>query len=193
MLHLATFVTDFADQAVILPLTVVVAVALWVSGWKRGALIWTGVILLTLAFMLVLKVGFRACGHLFPGAELISPSGHAAAAGVLYGSIFAFLAERVFGKTILTLLSILITVAIVGVSRVLLGAHTIPEVVAGAVVGGIAAWLMVKNAGEPGRASPGVLVLLPLCAIIFLFHGVHLRAETSIRDYATEWSIGICR
>ena len=34
------FVTDFADQAVILPLLLMVAIALWWCGWRRGALAW---------------------------------------------------------------------------------------------------------------------------------------------------------
>ncbi len=34
------FLTDFADQAVVLPFALVVAVALGVAGWWRGAFAW---------------------------------------------------------------------------------------------------------------------------------------------------------
>jgi hypothetical protein len=34
------FVTDFADQAVVLPLALTICLALAVAGWRRGALAW---------------------------------------------------------------------------------------------------------------------------------------------------------
>lgn len=193
VLRAAAFVTDFADQAVILPLAAVIAVALYAGGWRRGALAWTVAIIATLGLMLVLKIGFGACGRYIAGGQIESPSGHTAAAGVLYGSIFAFLAERMFGRTPLTLAVILAIVVVVGVSRVLLGAHTILEVCIGAAVGGIAAWLMVRGAGKPAQTSPSALLLLPVCAVLFLFHGLHLPAEAAIRGYATSWSVWACR
>ena len=192
VLRIASFVTDFADQAVVLPVAAVIAVVLYTSGLRREAIIWTGVIATTLGLMLVLKVGFAACGHHFAGGQLESPSGHTAAAGVLYGSLFAFLVERLFGRTLLTLAAILTIVVVVGVSRILLGAHTVLEVCVGAIVGGIAAWLMVKGAGRPAIGSTSAFAVLPICAILFLFHGIHMPAEAAIRDAANRWSLSIC-
>src|SRR5450432_1483592 len=56
------FLTDFADQAVVLPVAVVVAIVLAVMGWRRGALVWLGVLGVTFGVILVLKLGFLACG-----------------------------------------------------------------------------------------------------------------------------------
>ena len=36
-----TFLTDFADQAVLLPVAAGVAIMLLLLGWRRGALAWT--------------------------------------------------------------------------------------------------------------------------------------------------------
>ncbi len=91
---LVAFVTDFADQAVILPLIACVAVALWLAGWRRGVAVWCCGTAATLGLMLVLKVAFRACGPEMFGGAIESPSGHTAAAGAVYGSIFAFLNSR---------------------------------------------------------------------------------------------------
>ena len=35
-----TFLTDFADQAVVLPLVLVLALVLAAQGWRRGAAAW---------------------------------------------------------------------------------------------------------------------------------------------------------
>ena len=40
----AVGVTNFADQAVILPLAVGIALVFALSGWRRGALAWTAAI-----------------------------------------------------------------------------------------------------------------------------------------------------
>ena len=194
MLRLAAFVTDFADQAVVLPLAVLVAVLLYASGWRRGALVWTAVIVGTFALMLLLKLIFGACGHRLAGGEIESPSGHTAAAGVIYGTIFAFATERLFGRTPLTLLAVLVVIAAVGVSRVLLGAHTVGEVMVGAGVGLAAAFLLLRGAGSPRQGKAVTFVLLPATALLFLLHGLHLPAEAAIRHVAgSAWPLSLCR
>ena len=50
-----TFLTDFADQAVVLPIVVAVGVALLAQGWRRGAVAWALVVVVTFATMVVLK------------------------------------------------------------------------------------------------------------------------------------------
>ena len=191
----AAFVSDFADQAVVLPSAVLIAVLLVLAGWRRGALVWSLAIVGTFGLMLVLKLGFNACGHLVGNGDIESPSGHTAAAGVFYGSIFAYFGERVFGRGLLALALILLVVALVGASRIVLGAHTVPEVTVGAAVGLVAALLAVRTAGTPpkheGRTS---LVLLPALLLLFLFHGMHLPAEAAIRRFADEtWLLSACR
>lgn len=193
--HAAAFVTDFADQAVILPAAALIAVLLASGGWRRGALAWSIAIVGTFALMLVLKLGFGACGHLIGNGDIESPSGHTAAAGVFYGGIFAYLAERLFGRTAISLLAILIVVVLVGVSRVVLGAHTVAEAIVGALVGSLAALMMVRGAGPPPEKGKRLAAfLLPACLLIVLLHGIRLPAEAAIRHYADEtWPLSACR
>lgn len=54
------FLTDFADQAVMLPLALAVAIALAVMGWRRGAMVWLGIVCGTFGLMLGLKFIFMA-------------------------------------------------------------------------------------------------------------------------------------
>lgn len=191
----AAFITDFADQAVILPAAALIAVLLAFGGWRRGALAWTTAIVGTFALMLALKLGFGACGHLIGNGDIESPSGHTAAAGVFYGGIFAYLAERLFGRTALSLVAVLAVVALVGVSRVVLGAHTIAEAVVGALVGSLAALMMVRGAGPPpDRDKRLATLLLPACLLVFTVHGARLPAEAAIRHFAYgAWPLTACR
>ena len=56
-----TFITDFADQAVILPLVLAIGIALLAQGWRRGAAAWALAVVATFAAMLALKLVFLAC------------------------------------------------------------------------------------------------------------------------------------
>jgi hypothetical protein len=79
------YLTDFADQAVILPLVFATAVALAVQGWWRGAAIWLIVVGATFLTTLTFKLMFLACSPLFGPLDVHSPSGHVAAATVVTG------------------------------------------------------------------------------------------------------------
>ncbi len=188
------FFTDFADQAVILPLIACVAIILWVSGWRRGAFVWclgTGA---TLAFMAALKLGFRACGPELFGDNVQSPSGHTASAGAVYGSILAFLNARLGGREVSRALIVLGVVVLIGTSRVVLGDHTLSEALLGGIVGFVAAQAMLHFAGEPAEARFYALSLLPLLALPFLLHGIHLQAESELRSMAFDiWPFSLCR
>lgn len=61
-----TFLTDFADQAVILPLAVVVTLVLWAQRRWRVAAAWLAAIFGVLGVVLILKVVCYACGWLLP-------------------------------------------------------------------------------------------------------------------------------
>jgi hypothetical protein len=68
------FVTDFADQAVVLPVVAAIGIVLLAQGWRRGAAAWVGATAGTFGIMLLLKLVFIAC----PMSDLRTPSGHVA-------------------------------------------------------------------------------------------------------------------
>ncbi len=191
---IANFLTDFADQAVILPLIFCVAAVLWLSGWKRGALVWSTGTVATLGVMVVLKLTFRACGaDMFNGA-IESPSGHTAVAGAVYGSIFAFLWSRLGGPAMARIVVIVGVVVVVGISRVLLKAHNVPEVCIGGIVGFIAAQAILHIAGDPPKAQSLTLSCWPLLTLPLLMHGIHIQAESGLDGLATyTWPFSLCR
>jgi membrane-associated phospholipid phosphatase len=188
------FLTDFADQAVVLPVMLLVALALALLGWRRGALAWVVGVGGTLGVMLLLKLLFSACGDLLPDIAIHSPSGHTAAAAVTYGGLVVLL-----GASGGTVLATALGVAVVfGFSRVVLGFHTPPEVLLGGVVGLMGVALLVRLAGPPpavGRRRNIGLVAACLVGLL-LFHGAHVRAETAIGRFARlleVWPLAACK
>jgi membrane-associated phospholipid phosphatase len=170
------YFTDFADQAVLLPLAFVVAGCLGISGWWRGAGAWLLGVGATLIVMLILKVGFIACS----GDPLLrSPSGHTAAAAVVCGSLVVVLGgNRRFALPVALLAALLI-----GGSRLELGVHSWLEVVVGAAAGLGGAALTARYAGPMPRFQRNRIVLAAVLVVVLL-HGMHLPAEAHIRDIA---------
>jgi membrane-associated phospholipid phosphatase len=158
------YLTDFADQAVILPLVLAVGVGLAMQGWWRGAATWLAVVGGTFLAMLGLKLVFLSCSPLFGPLDIHSPSGHVAAATVVAGGLAVILNRR---RTSILSVS-LIAATVIGVSRLVLGVHSLPEVVMGAMIGLV-----------------GAITLMRIIAVVALvFHGLHLPAEAAIRQAA---------
>lgn len=177
------FLTDFADQAVILPLAVAVAVLLAASSWWRGALAWVVGVGGTLALIGLGKILLAACGPMQLGDVLHSPSGHTASATIVYGGLLG-LAWRRFRPTDLhaSLAAAVIIAVLIGITRVVLRAHTWPEVVAGGLVGGAGVWVLLRLAGPaPDKLRP-IRAVAVIVLVVALMHGTHLRAEGDIQE-----------
>lgn len=173
------YLTDFADQAVILPLVLAIAIMLAMQGWRRGALTWLIVVVSTFAVTLAFKLVFLSCSPLFGPIDIHSPSGHVAAATVVSGGLAAVLIR--LRASILPVA--LLAAVVIGTSRLVLGMHSFPEVVVGALIGLAGAVALLRFAGSPPRlkVTPLILVIVFVGA---LFHGLHLPAEAAIRHTA---------
>lgn len=184
------FLTDFGDQAVTLPLAACAGLALALCGWRRGALAWAVAAGLCWAAMLALKLGFEACGPAPAPGVLANPSGHTASATFVYAGLAALVAGRRSG-----LAAAAATAVVIGASRVVLGVHSLPDVVTGGIVGMASVWALDALAGpRPTRVSIGwpaaALVAAPL-----LLHGTHLSAEERLHRLAfgrDVWPLSLC-
>ena len=175
-----TFLTDFADQAVMLPLVLAIAIALLVEGWRRGAVAWVVVVCATFGVTLGLKVLFIPCSDAFDMPTLHTPSGHVAAATVVVGGPAVLL---LLGRGLAVLVA-LATAALIGTTRLVLGEHTGLEVAVGAIVGlaGVAA--LIRLAGpRPATVDVRRVVLIAVLVAV-VFHGLHMPAEAHIRGAA---------
>jgi membrane-associated phospholipid phosphatase len=182
------YITDFADQAVVLPVVLAICLALLSQGWIRGALAWAATIIGTFSVMLALKVVLIPCGM----GELHTPSGHVAAATVLAGGLAATLRRR--GGSVVLPVSLL-AAAIIGASRLVLGMHTWPEVVLGALVGIVGASIMRRLAGAPPPELNAWRLVMIAGVVAAIFHGLHMPAEAEINS--TAWRLArlldVCR
>jgi membrane-associated phospholipid phosphatase len=152
-----------------------------------------------LAATLVLKLCFLPCGHLIPEWQLHSPSGHAAASFAAYGG-FAVLESRLRTlrwQRVLILTSGLAFAALIAASRVVLHAHTLPEVLLGSAVGlavpAILLW-RIKSFSRGTIAKPLLLALFLPLILLIVFHGKTLPVEGLIASVAQSLArtLGIC-
>jgi membrane-associated phospholipid phosphatase len=190
------FITDFGDQAVVFPMAVGIALVFALSRWRRGALGWTVAIGATLGLVLLLKIVCLACGHLVPEARLNSPSGHTAAAAAVYGGLAGIVMRSLWNDKYWlagTFTVALLCAVVFGATRLMLGAHSIPEVIVGGTIGVGGAIASTALAGVPSPAVRMSRVAVMGLTILFLLHGFHLPAEAAIRSAAFRlWPFSEC-
>jgi membrane-associated phospholipid phosphatase len=190
----ARFITDLGDQAVVLPIAVVTGLVFVLSGWWRGALAWGLGIGGALCLMLAVKLGFLACGHLLPALRLNSPSGHTAAAAAIYGGLAGLLMRSNLSGKYWVLSCAVVVAIVVGATRLELGVHSLPEVVAGGVIGTSGAFVAVAAAGTPPSLLRMRRVVALGLVVLFFLHGFHLSVEPTIRVLAPDiWPFSACK
>ena len=184
------FVTDFGDQAVILPLVVAVGAALLLQGWRRGAIAWAVAVTVTFFVMLVLKLVFLACSASM-GTEVHTPSGHVAATAMVTGGLAALFIRR--RSMVLAIAAI--AAFVIAITRLALGLHSPAEVAIGALVGLAGAAALIKLAGPTPPELEAPRIGLMALAVAAVFHGVHLPAEAHIRATALRAALvlGVCQ
>jgi membrane-associated phospholipid phosphatase len=184
------FITDFADLAVLLPLTLCFGGGLAWQGWRRGAVAWAIAVTATLAAMLTLKLMFVGCAAALGG---FSPSGHTAAGTVFYGGLAGLWLRRRGVPAVVALpLSAGPAALLIGASRIAVNAHSLAEVGVGAVVGSAGVALLLRLAGMPqGGLRLGRLAVV-LVALMLVLHGLRLPVEPDIKAVAGWLPARVC-
>lgn len=178
------WVTDFADQAIVLPTSLCVLLFLILSRCWKTALAWLIAMGGVLAVMLVLKLGIGACGPALGAGALDSPSGHTASATMLYGGIATILFPRL-NRAQRFLLAIVIAL-LFGASRVILHDHSVVEVLVGGAVGlsGLALFIRLKGKGPGPTRLPRLSIMFVLACVALLEHGHRMTVEHRIHSFA---------
>jgi membrane-associated phospholipid phosphatase len=188
------FLTNFADQAVVLPLTLVTASMLALTGWKRGAMFWLVAVAATLGTMAALKIAFFTCGPAHLGGLVRSPSGHTASAAIAYGGLAALTARRCGVGLTPAFLAVPAAAALIGFSRIELAVHTLPEVLIGGLVGCLGALGFLVGARKPPPWLSLFAVVGPALFVAVMMHGNHLRSEDTLHNLASSfaWLAAFC-
>nr|WP_294548960.1 PA-phosphatase [uncultured Rhodopila sp.] len=176
------FLTDLADQAVILPAAVIIALMLALTGWTRGTFIWLAAVFGTIATIAVLKIGIAACGPVQLRDLVNSPSGHVASAAIIYGGLIGLVMRHFGAGRGLALLPAPLIASLIGFTRIELGAHNLPEVMIGGAVGCVGVFAMLLLAGAPPRRLQPAWLLGPAMLIVAIMHGYHLHGEDMIKE-----------
>jgi membrane-associated phospholipid phosphatase len=177
-------VTDLGDAAVTVPLAALLLVQLTLVD-HRAAFGWAAAVAACAAVVVALKLGLMACGGAWH-AVAVSPSGHAALAVAVYGTL-AMLVRRFLGGVAGGVAGgALVGLAVlVAASRVVVGAHGVAEVLIGAMVGAGAALAFLHRGVVPAWSRPAWRRLAVAAALLVLvMHGRHWTAEAYIRDLA---------
>ena len=175
------FLTDYADQAVLLPLAAVIGASLALTGWWRGCVAWIVAVAGVLGTMALLKYVFFACARLLGSTGISSPSGHTAASAVILGGALVLLLRGRLPGPALALIPVAIAVFF-GFTRLAVHAHSVPEVLAGGAVGLAGAAVLAVLAGErpPVKGWPAGVAAL---AVLVCLHGQRLHAETALHNF----------
>ena len=173
------FITDFGDEAVILPAMAMVACGLAIARWWRGLGAWLFAVPGVLGTMALLKYVCFACSPVFAAYGVNSPSGHTAASTVVYGGLLLLVLRRRLPLPMLALIPLVIAICF-AITRLVLHAHDLAEVFIGAAVGleGVAILLLLAG------PLPTGLKFWPIVTFVLVavagFHGVRLHAELAL-------------
>jgi membrane-associated phospholipid phosphatase len=182
-----SFVTDFGDTAVTVPLAVMVTGFLFAAKQPRLAIGWALVILVCAGVTGAVKLAFTVCGYPLAGSGLMSPSGHTAMSIAVYGGLAAIVGSSLGApaRAALIAAAAIFTIGI-ALSRTIVGSHTPIEVAVGLVVGVAALGPMIAVVA---RYRPEHLPIHWLAAgalvVFVLFHGTQWPAEGMIHRVAS--------
>jgi membrane-associated phospholipid phosphatase len=188
-----SFITDFGDTAVTVPLAILVTGFLFAAKQPRLAIGWAFVILLCAGVTAAVKLAFTVCGYPLAGSGVMNPSGHTAMSVAVYGGLAAIIGNGLKAPARLALVAAaaLFTIGI-ALSRTIVGSHTPIEVEIGLVVGITALGAMIAVVA---RYRPEHLPIRWLSAgalvVLVLFHGTQWPAERAIHRLA--WWLEILR
>ncbi|GAA5165526.1 phosphatase PAP2 family protein [Viridibacterium curvum] len=188
------WITDFGDSGVTMPLVLLLIALLWFAESRRAAWLLTRALLVCVAVLMTLKIVFLSCGHVF-GLGVESPSGHACLTTFVYGCIAVVVwaqprpALRIVSVAIAALI-----ISFVAASRIVLGAHTVPEV----LLGGAAGFATLALFARPYLAITHPTIRLRQIGILLgtafiITYGTVLPAERYVRGLVPWLQIGLCK
>ncbi|WP_118181540.1 phosphatase PAP2 family protein [Paraburkholderia phosphatilytica] len=189
-LHQWYSITSFGGPGLTLPLALAIAFWLGFGHTWRMAFGWLLMLCIAVSLVTVTKIAFLGWGVGVRSLDFTGVSGHAALSTTVYpvALFLVLLPARRSVRILGVLLGLGIGVA-VGLSRVVLAAHSPSEAVAGCVVGGLTALLFVcwHWHAQPGD-MPAWPVAASLAMLAFTLHGVQVPTQRWVTHIALKMS-----
>jgi membrane-associated phospholipid phosphatase len=176
-------ITDCGDLAILLPVAGVLTVWAALIG-KTGILKWWLVaVAICIGGTAILKIYFFACP---PLSDLHSPSGHTSLSTLVYGTLTLAVARTIQDwRRWLVVIAGAIFIVAIAASRIVVQAHSIPEVLLGSVLGLVSLSLLVAAylSDTPTKTYLAPLITISVMLIVLL-NGHELRAEELLHHIA---------
>jgi len=188
--HIWYSITSLGSAGLTLPLAI--AIALWLAlgySWRMAAG-WLLLLGAAIGVVTVTKLAFLGWGVGVRELDFTGVSGHAMLSTAVYPvALFLMLLPA---RPALRLVGVLIGLAAgiaVGLSRVVLDAHSPSEAITGCIVGALTALMFVRWSwdAEPGRLS-AVPVTVSLVMLFVGSHGVHVPTQRWVTHIALKVS-----
>ena len=179
-------ITDLGDSAFLIPASLLLIAYCFYLRASRAALLWVSTLALCAGLTIAMKIAFRACGGDVPDIHVHSPCGHTSPSTTFYSCFALMIAvhEERWARLSILLTSTLL-VAAIAVSRIVLQAHTVSEVIAGLLIGlCCVGWFAFRYLSCPPTQvfwQPEGVVLI---ALALLTHGWHIDIEAMIGHIA---------
>jgi membrane-associated phospholipid phosphatase len=188
--HVWYSITSLGGAGLTLPLAF--AIALWLAlgySW-RMAVGWLVLLGVSIGVVTVTKLAFLGWGVGVRELDFTGVSGHAMLSTAVYpvALFLMLLPARPSIRLVGVLLGIVAGMA-VGLSRVVLEAHSPSEAITGCIVGAVTALVFVRLAwhAQPGRLS-AVPVTVSLMMLVVGLHGVHVPTQRWVTHIALKVS-----
>jgi membrane-associated phospholipid phosphatase len=180
--------TRLGDSALLLPLGLVLALLVGTLQSRRAGLWLLGCFALCVGTTALVKLAFMTCAPLW-GSDIVSPSGHASMSTAVYGALGLVAARQCAGwRQPAFLLGSLGLAALIALTRVPVGAHSLAEVAVGLAIGSMAwALFAFHYLRRPQPRLRLVLLLLPPLAALVLMQALDLHAEQRLRAASTQF------
>ncbi|SAK99510.1 PA-phosphatase like phosphoesterase [Caballeronia arationis] len=184
MFH-TTWISNLGDAGLLLPLALACAIWLRVTG-KHLALRWLVYLAAGMALVGASKILYAGCGIQIEAVQFRVISGHTMLAAAVWPVSFALLAAgaRPAWHRAGALCGLALA-AVIGMCRIVEDAHTPAEVVAGWLLGGFIAMLVLERVFSEPRRIPRVLVAgLGLLAVSSIAYGHRAPFQAMILHYS---------
>lgn len=184
------YVTQYASISVMFPTALVVAAWLWSGASKKAAFIWLCIVAAAYAVVATSKVIFKGWGFGFESMDIAVISGHAMNACLMF-TVLLNLLLRQFDTRLRwpALVAGLLATWWFSVKYVGQTIHPLPEAIAGALVGSVAACVFLyKLESRPVGKIPRPALIAGLAVILICSQAPKLSAEGMLNQVATSLS-----
>lgn len=193
------WISRFGQAEIVLPCTAALAIWLAAVGDRRTVLVWLGCLLVALVATVATKVAFLGWGLGIASLDFTGISGHTLMATAIWPVLLSRVTPRGHPAWHSAMALMGFTLALlVAISRLKLAAHSVSEVVAGFMLGGIVSGAAMFGAADAPRLRQGIisialtlwLAVAPVELPASQAHGLVVRLALRLSNHAQPYTRG---